>query len=172
MTWPSSPRELDGWVEITMPVGGYVGARHHDRDRAHPWRRCRRTSSRACLLLASERTLLQDPGFGFRQLVDIASKALSPSINDPTTAVQVVDRVTELLGRDRRPSGSERLVRRQRGRRHACECPVDTFDELVTLAYAEIIRYGVDSPQIVRRLHAAFDHLDERCGRLPHTRAW
>ena len=45
------------------------------------------------------RSLLQDPGFGFRQLVDIAIRALSPAVNDPTTAVQVLDRLTDLLGR-------------------------------------------------------------------------
>jgi hypothetical protein len=47
---------------------------------------------------------------------------LSPSINDPTTAVQVIDRVTELLRAHRRPSRSERLVRRQRENR-ACMSP-------------------------------------------------
>ena len=80
----------------------------------------------------------------------------------------MIDRVTELLGRviDRPdPSGwyadSAGVARVQ--------VPVDTFDQLVTLAYAEIIRYGVDSPQIVRRLHAAFDHLDERCAGSPRA---
>src|SRR4029077_15805084 len=49
-------------------------------------------------LFTNERTVLLDPGFGLRQLVDIAIRALSPSVNDPTTAVQVVDRVVDLLG--------------------------------------------------------------------------
>lgn len=44
-----------------------------------------------------ERTVEQDPAFGFRILVDIALKALSPGINDPTTAVLALDRLHQLL---------------------------------------------------------------------------
>jgi uncharacterized membrane protein len=54
--------------------------------------------------LGDQRTLDQDVGFGLRQLVDIALKALSPGINDTTTAVMCVDRLGALLrllaGRD------------------------------------------------------------------------
>ncbi len=49
--------------------------------------------------LASERSLQQDIAFGLRRLVDIAERALSPGINDPTTAVQVVDQLHDLLHR-------------------------------------------------------------------------
>ncbi len=52
---------------------------------------------RACYRLGSQRTLDQDIGFGLRQLVDIALKALSPGINDTTTAVQCIDRLGALL---------------------------------------------------------------------------
>lgn len=44
-----------------------------------------------------ERTMEQDVAFGIRQLADIASKALSPAINDPYTAVQAVDHLSVLL---------------------------------------------------------------------------
>ena len=47
--------------------------------------------------LGIERTMEQDPAFGFRQLVDIAQKALSPAVNDPTTAVQAIDLMHDLL---------------------------------------------------------------------------
>jgi uncharacterized membrane protein len=46
-----------------------------------------------------ERTIDQDPGFALRVMVDIAARALSPAINDPTTAVQVLARVGDLLQR-------------------------------------------------------------------------
>jgi uncharacterized membrane protein len=79
-------------------------------------------------------------------------------VNDPTTAVQVIDRIVDLLGQviDRPDptgwytddSGTARVL-----------LPVDSFDELATLGFAEIIRYGADSPQVVRRLRAAFDDL-------------
>jgi uncharacterized membrane protein len=49
------------------------------------------------LVLAQERTPQKDAAFGFRQLVDIAARALSPGVNDPTTAVEALDRLHDLL---------------------------------------------------------------------------
>ena len=49
-------------------------------------------------LVRGERTFVQDPNFGFRQLADVAVRALSPAVNDPTTAVQSIDRISDLLG--------------------------------------------------------------------------
>ena len=86
-------------------------------------------------------------------------------MNDPTTAVQVVDRLTDLLGRiaDRPdPSG---WVAGEAGVARVL-VPVDGFDTLTTLAFAEIIRYGADSPQVARRLHSAFDSLESRAGQM------
>lgn len=51
----------------------------------------------AAVALGRERTVEQDAAFGFRQLEDIAVKALSPSINDPVTAAHAVGHMTELL---------------------------------------------------------------------------
>ena len=63
---------------------------------------------RACVHLGRARTMYQDPFFGIRQLVDVASQALSPAVNQPTTAVIVIDRLEELLlrvGRRPHPTG-------------------------------------------------------------------
>jgi uncharacterized membrane protein len=49
--------------------------------------------------LGRNRTLYQDPSYGLRQLVDIATQALSPAVNQPTTAVQVIDRLEDILRR-------------------------------------------------------------------------
>lgn len=51
------------------------------------------------VVLRYERTLDQDAAFGFRQLEDIAIKAMSPAINDPTTAVTAVAHMADLLVR-------------------------------------------------------------------------
>ncbi len=51
----------------------------------------------AAIRLGSERTGTQDVGFGLRQLTDVANKALSPGINDPTTAVHALGHVSALL---------------------------------------------------------------------------
>ncbi|MEQ6900337.1 DUF2254 domain-containing protein [Nocardioides sp. YIM 152588] len=50
-----------------------------------------------CLHTGPERTAAQDVGYGLRQLADVANKALSPGINDPTTAVHALGHVSALL---------------------------------------------------------------------------
>jgi uncharacterized membrane protein len=52
---------------------------------------------RRVFVLARQRTVDQDPAFVLRMLVDIAIRGLSPAINDPTTAVQALDRIETLL---------------------------------------------------------------------------
>ena len=49
------------------------------------------------IALGVERTIEQDPAFAVRIMVDIAIKALSPAVNDPTTAVQVINHLGETL---------------------------------------------------------------------------
>ena len=112
-----------------------------------------------CFELADERTMFQDVGFGLRQLVDIANKALSPAMNDPTTAGQAIDRLVDLLRAvGRRPDpgnvyrdggGTLRLVRAR-----------STWDDLVRLAFTEIRHYGAGAIQVARRLTAALDDLE------------
>ena len=80
-------------------------------------------SVRKDLVLGPERTLRSDVGLGLQQLSDIAVKALSPGINDPTTAIICIDRLSEgialLASRDRPdearcgPNGEARVVVRE-----------------------------------------------------------
>jgi len=112
------------------------------------------------------RTLYQDPSYGVRQLVDIAIRALSPAVNDPTTAVQSLDRLHGILravaGRPD-PSGCYLDLS---GAVRFME-PVAGWDRLVELAFTEIGLYGSGSPQVTRKLFAIFDDLD---GRVPADR--
>ena len=110
-------------------------------------------------LIRGERTFVQDPAFGFRQLVDVAIRALSPAVNDPTTGVQAIDRISDLLaitGNRLDPTGwrvdSTGTVRVKRKLRN--------FDGLLVLSLTEVIRYGADAPQVARRLHAMLDELE------------
>lgn len=101
--------------------------------------------------LDTERTMEQDLAFGLRQLVDIAERALSPAVNDPTTAAQSIDGLHDLLralasrhlpsGRWCDDSGCLRLVVPQYG-----------FPDFLDLAVGEIWRYGADAVQIPGRL--------------------
>jgi uncharacterized membrane protein len=115
---------------------------------------------RGCIHLGRSRTMYQDPLYGIRQLVDVASQALSPAINQPTTAVIVLDRLEELLlriGRRPQPTGffvdTDGVVRLM----HA----EPTWAETVDLAFTEIAIYGASSPAVIRRLAAAYYRLQQ-----------
>ncbi len=110
------------------------------------------------LALSPERTMQQDPAFGFRQLVDIGQKALSPAVNDPTTAVQAIDLMHDLLrklatrpfptGQRCDEEGNLRLI-----------FPTVTWDAYVHLACDELRHYGARSLQVMRRLRAMLEDI-------------
>ena len=124
---------------------------------------------RSMVVLGVERTIEQDPAFAIRVMVDIAIRALSPAVNDPTTAVQVLDHLGEtlrLLGATGRPApdsdganvASPGLVVRAR-----------SWDDVVELAFTEIRQYGGSSVQVVRRLRALLEDLREQVRPEYHT---
>jgi uncharacterized membrane protein len=121
---------------------------------------------RGCVAVGTERTLTQDPRFAFRILVDIANKALSPAINDPTTAVLVLDQIDNLL----LYLGSRRLdegVARDRDGKLRLVYGTPDWPDYVTLAVTEIRQYGEGSLQVTRRLRAVLEHL---IAALPESR--
>lgn len=106
----------------------------------------------------SERTMEQDPTFAFRIVVDIALRALSPAINDPTTAVLAIDQLHRLL----RSVGRKHLrtdeLRDKSGRLRAI-VRTPNWEDFVHLSFREIRRCGADNLQVVRRLRAMIDNL-------------
>jgi uncharacterized membrane protein len=114
----------------------------------------------ACVDLGRARSLYQDPSFGIRQLVDVATQALSPALNQTTTATQVIDRLEDVLLRIiRQPAPTGHFVDADRVVRLRVHAP--SSDELLDLAFVEIAGYGASSPQIARRLLAAYEALAE-----------
>jgi uncharacterized membrane protein len=114
---------------------------------------------RRAMLFGNERTMEQDPKFALRLLTDVAIKALSPAINDPTTAVQVLDQIEDLLlriGRRRLDLGRLTGVRGYT----RVTYPAPTWDDLLAVGTDEIRVYGASSLQVVRRLRLLFEHLD------------
>jgi uncharacterized membrane protein len=110
------------------------------------------------LTFGPERTLHQDTAFGFRQLVDIAERALSPGINDPTTAVQAIDQLHDLLRslvRRRFPSAS----RKDETGALRLICPRPDWNSYVRLALDEVRQYGEGSIQVTRRLRFLLEDL-------------
>jgi uncharacterized membrane protein len=117
--------------------------------------------------VGQERTLEQDPAFALRIIVDIASKGLSPAINDPTTAVLALDQIHHLL----RELGSRRLdderVRDKFGRLRLVYRTPD-WEDFVQLAVTEIRQFGGTSIQIARRMRAMLENLIQT---VPEERA-
>ena len=105
-----------------------------------------------------ERTFEQDPALAFRVLVDIALRALSPAINDPTTASQVLDSVESLLrtlvardldvGMVTGPRGSARVL-----------LPLPGWADYVSLSFDELIEMGAGHAQVRRRLERVLTDL-------------
>ena len=121
-----------------------------------------------------DRTFEQDPKYALRLLVDIAIKALSPAINDPTTAVQALDQIQDQLlrlgrrrleiGASRDSHGTLRLV-----------VPHPTWEDFLRLAFDEIRSCGATSVQVMRRMRALMSDLiaalpEERRPALEHQR--
>jgi uncharacterized membrane protein len=114
---------------------------------------------RQLLVFSLEPTLDEDVAYGVRMLVDIAERSLAESpFQDPTTAVQAIDRLHDILrqlarrpfpdGRHRDAAGELRLTVRTM-----------SWEAYVHLAFDEIRMAGAGSPQISRRLKAALEDL-------------
>ncbi len=110
--------------------------------------------------LGEERTFEQDPKYAIRLIVDIAIKALSPAINDPTTAVQALDQIEDLLLRLGSSCLEDGTFRDSKGIvRVVISFP--TWDDFLRLALEEIRSYGADSVQVMRRMKALITNLIE-----------
>lgn len=112
---------------------------------------------RGAVGLGDERTLEQDAAFGMRQLVDIALRALSPGINDPSTAVQALDRIHDLLRR----LAVRRFPTRARSVDGVVRLLIDRpgWDDHVRLGLEEIRLAGAEQVQIRQRLRTLLDDL-------------
>jgi uncharacterized membrane protein len=107
----------------------------------------------ACYAKERVRNLEQDPAFGIQQIVDVALKALSPGINDQTTAVMCIDRLAELAVRmaDRRLQYRYRRVKERL--RLVAASP--GFDQLLHLAFNDIMRQATSNRTVLERLRWA-----------------
>lgn len=105
----------------------------------------------AAVTTGVERTSVQDVGYGFRQLVDVAARALSPGINDPTTAVHVIGHLSALLCRlAQRNPGPEHLTGHNGRIRVVIALP--DLQDLLELAMNQIRQYGAADSAVAGRL--------------------
>ena len=147
---------LDTSIQLACPIGNYlplgaallqVADLRSDLDEEY---------LEGTVAIDDERTVDQDPLYALRLLVDMATRALSPAVNDPTTAVQVLDRIESILrllgsrrldtGTFRDDDGIVRLI-----------VPLPTWEDFLSVGLTEIRHYGASSTQVMRRLRAVLD---------------
>ena len=148
----------NGIIEFVPQVGDFVavdeilfnlfgGAQSIDGNTLH-----------ALVAFGSERTMDQDPTFAFRIVVDIALKALSPAINDPTTAVLAIDQLHRMLRMvGKRHLRTDQILSQSGQLRLIFRTP--NWEDFVHLAFREIRFCGANNLQIVRRLRAMIENL-------------
>ena len=149
---------LDTRFELACAIGSYVPTGEPLMHIADQRPDLDENRLRHAIVITDERTIDQDPLYALRLLVDIAARALSPAVNDPTTAVQGLDRIESLLallatrrldrGTLRDEHGNVRLV-----------VPLPGWDDFLTVGLTEIRQYGATSTQVARRLRAVLDDL-------------
>jgi uncharacterized membrane protein len=153
-------READATVAIACGVGDSVLVDavlltvHGGRSRLPE------AALRRAVRLSPFRTFAQDPKYPIRLLVDVAIKALSPAINDPTTAVGALDQIEDLLRRLGRRRLDAGRVRDAEGRLRVT-FPAPTWEDYLSLSFDEIRQFGSSSVQVSRRLRAALTGLVE-----------
>jgi uncharacterized membrane protein len=140
--------QVGDFVAVDEPLFRLYGGAHTTNDE----------TLRSAIGFGSERTMEQDPTFAFRIVIDIALKALSPAINDPTTAVLAIDQLHRLL----RLVGKRHLrtdeISDASGRLRVI-FPTPNWEDFVHLTFSEIRRCGGNNLQIVRRLRAMIENL-------------
>jgi uncharacterized membrane protein len=153
-------REYGIWVRLERRVGHFVPAgvpiiRISKRDRVSPERELHLL---AAIDMGPTRTMQQDVEFGIIQIVDIALRAMSPAINDPSTAISCVDQLSRIIicWLSRQPLKSKyyapphvlRLV-----------VPWITFQGLIDTAFDQIRHYGIADLAVSLRLIRAFQDI-------------
>ena len=162
----AAARKADGVIELAPRVGDFVAV-------GEPLFLLRGGATaiddsllRGQVAFGRERTIEQDPAFAFRVIVDIAIKALSKAINDPTTGVLAIDQLHRLL----RMVGSRHLhdenILDGDGQLRVI-FPTPNWEDFVHLSFSEICLYGAENFQVARRLRAMTENLIES---LPERR--
>ncbi len=148
------------WVVAGTPVGGLWpagggGADERPMDQT-------RTAVGQALVTGFERTSVQDVAFGLRQLTDVAVKALSPGINDPTTAIHALGHssalLAELVQRDLGP----KVLQDEEGHTRVVLARPD-FAALLHVALDQPAQYGATDPAVMAKLFVMLRELAWVC---------
>jgi len=148
----------DGIIEFVPQVGDFVAVDEPLFNLYGGVRSIDENTLRASVAFGAERTMDQDPTFAFRIVVDIALRALSPAINDPTTAVLAIDQLHRMLRTvGKRHLRTDEILDKSEKLRVVFRTP--NWEDFVHLAFSEIRACGSNNLQIVRRLRAMIENL-------------
>jgi uncharacterized membrane protein len=165
----------NGWVVHVRPrVGAFVVdddvllrvCRADDRARVVEERE--RRALRRAVTLGVTGDVLEDPSFGIRQLVDVALRALSPGVNDTTTAVTCIDYLGAVLHKAALQDRSGSTWRDAEGRPRVLASGF-RFEGLLAEAFDQIREHGAGNVAVVRRLLGVAERLEGDTGD-PHRR--
>lgn len=148
-------------VRLMPAVGAFVteGTPLFELEGCRPATASESQSLRHCVRMDRQRTTEQDAAFGLQQLVDVAIKALSPGINDPTTAVMCIDRLGALMARlaRRRMPAAHRV---EQGRLLAI-APAPEFGPMMTLTFQPLLAHCRGDLQVLSRLVDALSVIEQ-----------
>ncbi len=163
-------READALVRSRWRIGTYVvagaplveiwGALDEETERA----------LRSTFVQGAERTLPQDADFGLLQLTDIALRAMSPGVNDPSTAAAAIDALCHLIAQSIRREPPSCLRCDERGRLRLI-LPRWSFEDLLCDTFSRVLQYGGGDVAVVSRLLHACELLLYQARRDEHEQA-
>lgn len=158
-------------IVLERPIGAYVV---EGQRLARAWRADEEndvesliSGIQGAIRLGPERSLTQDLEFGLRQLMDIYDRALSPGINDPTTAVQVINQVHRIFRELVTRTPPSPYIADDDGEVRVVHQP-PRVEQMLRRIIEEGIHYGTDSVRVPRRLRGMLDDLAEHA--LPRHR--
>jgi len=162
--------ELDGLVVVETEVGDFVVEGDtvvsvHAPGVDDPIGEALRTSLLARLRVGTFRTPEQDPAFGIRQLVDVALKALSPGINDSTTAEMAVHRIVQVLSVPASSASSPSEIWRAGSLRVVA--PRRDFERLLHLGFEQILGAAAGHPRVLATIAEGWVVIGRAAGRCP-----
>lgn len=118
---------------------------------------------REATAIGHRRTIMQDPELGIIQLADIAVKALSSGINDPTTAMLAIDRLVQIVAEFGGRYPRDRVQRDDDGTLRVLR-PAFDFEAAVEVAFNQVRRYGDSDPAVLSHLALGVSSLASRVG--------
>lgn len=142
-------------IYVTRSPGGYVLRGQAVAQVAHKDENLRLKAA-ACFEIGDVRSFDQDASFGMTLMAETAQRALSPGINDPGTAVEVIGRIERLLWEEV-PDGIDELQSDIRFE-HVHLKPEKT-GYLLERALVPIARDGAEDPDVMARIYDALENM-------------